>query len=78
MTSVTIEDLKLDPTACLDHIKAGESVLLLENGKPVAEIKPLPTPVAGPRPYGLCAGQFVVPDDFDAPLPDDGLRDFDA
>ena len=22
-----------------------------------------------PRPFGLCAGEFVVPDDFDAPLP---------
>ncbi len=22
------------------------------------------------RPIGLCAGEFVVPDDFDAPLPD--------
>jgi hypothetical protein len=24
-----------------------------------------------PRPYGLCAGQFRVPADFDAPLPAD-------
>lgn len=24
-----------------------------------------------PRPYGLCAGEFVVPQDFDAPLPED-------
>lgn len=23
------------------------------------------------RPFGLCAGEFTVPDDFDAPLPDD-------
>ena len=30
------------------------------------------------RPYGLCAGQFVVPDDFDAPLPDEILAEFDA
>lgn len=25
------------------------------------------------RPYGLAAGEFVVPDDFDDPLPDDIL-----
>ena len=24
------------------------------------------------RPYGLAAGEFVVPKDFDAPLPDEG------
>lgn len=28
------------------------------------------------RPYGLCAGEFTVPEDFDAPLPQDILKDF--
>ena len=35
-------------------------------------------PLDGLRPYGLCAGQFVVPDDFDAPLPDDILAAFEG
>ncbi len=30
------------------------------------------------RPYGPGAGQFVVPDDFDAPLPDDILVAFEG
>jgi hypothetical protein len=30
------------------------------------------------RPVGLCKGEFSVPDDFDAPLPESILRDFDA
>ena len=30
------------------------------------------------RPFGLCAGAFVVPNDFDAPLPDDILREFEG
>ncbi|MBK5929487.1 DUF2281 domain-containing protein [Halochromatium salexigens] len=30
-----------------------------------------------PRPFGLCAGEFEVPQDFDAPLPDDVLRTFE-
>ena len=29
------------------------------------------------RPFGLCAGQFIVPDDFDAPLPEEILRLFE-
>ena len=33
---------------------------------------------AGKRPSGLCAGQFTVPDDFDDPLPDEVLRDFEG
>ena len=32
----------------------------------------------GLRPYGLCAGDFVVPQDFDAPLPEAELRLFES
>ena len=32
----------------------------------------------GPRPVGLCRGEFVVPDDFDAPLSEEDLRDFES
>jgi len=31
-----------------------------------------------PIPFGLAAGEFTVPDDFDAPLPDDMLRNFEG
>ena len=30
------------------------------------------------RPFGLCAGEFVVPDDFDDPLPDHVIEEFEA
>ena len=30
------------------------------------------------RPFGLCAGEFVVPDDFDDPLPDHVLDAFEG
>jgi hypothetical protein len=30
------------------------------------------------RPFGLCAGEFRVPEDFDAPLPNDVLDAFNA
>ncbi|GBO52896.1 hypothetical protein APA_697 [Pseudanabaena sp. lw0831] len=30
-----------------------------------------------PRPYALCAGEFVVPKNFNEPLPEDILRDFE-
>jgi hypothetical protein len=31
----------------------------------------------GDRPIGLCKGEFVVPEDFDAPLPDNILSLFE-
>ncbi|ACB52463.1 hypothetical protein cce_3115 [Crocosphaera subtropica ATCC 51142] len=30
------------------------------------------------RPFGLCAGEFTVPEDFDAPLPEDILNAFEG
>jgi hypothetical protein len=32
----------------------------------------------GLRPFGLSKGEFVVPDDFDEPLPEEVLRDFEG
>lgn len=78
MTSITIKDIQRDLLGWLQRVKAGEAFVILEEDKPVAEI----TPVAGNgpqlRPYGLCAGEFEVPEDFDAPLPDDILYAFEG
>jgi hypothetical protein len=40
----------------------------MRGDRPVAETRPL-TETATLRPIGLAAGEFVVPDDFDEPLP---------
>jgi hypothetical protein len=44
----------------------------------VAEGKPIVSQTKTFRPFGLCAGEFTVPDDFDAPLPEDILRAFEG
>jgi antitoxin (DNA-binding transcriptional repressor) of toxin-antitoxin stability system len=61
----------------LDRVEAGEHLVVVRNGRPVAELRPLPATRTGPRPFGLAAGAFTVPDDFDAPLPDEILREFE-
>jgi hypothetical protein len=42
-----------------------------------AKSRSVSTTIAAPRPHGLCAGEFIVPDDFDAPLPEDILSAFE-
>ena len=37
-----------------------------------------PAPPPQPRPIGLAKGQFTVPDDFNAPLPEDVLQTFEG
>jgi len=65
-----VETSKLAFTeAVLDQIKTGEGVLLERNHIPIAVILPI-QPSDGPRPFGLCKGEFVVPDDFNDPLPE--------
>ncbi|BDI29062.1 hypothetical protein CCAX7_11130 [Capsulimonas corticalis] len=73
MTTVSIEEIQLDPATYLHRAQAGESFVVLEAGRQIAEITPVVSPTQSRRPFGLCAGEFVVPADFDAPLPDDVL-----
>ena len=44
---------------------------LMDELKPITNNKQL-------RPFGLCAGEFTVPDDFDDPLPEDILNAFEG
>lgn len=62
----------------LDIIRRGEEVAILDRGIRVAKVVPLATPDCGMRILGRLAGRFKVPDDFDAPLPDDFLDLFEG
>lgn len=82
MTTITIDDIERDVAGYLGRVQAGESLLVLQADRPIAEIKPI-TPAESkqsrsPRRFGLAAGEFVVPDDFNAPLPEEILRDFEG
>ena len=76
VTTINIEDIQRDLQCYLQQVEAGETVVIVRAGKPVAEIRPIAPGVKSPRPFGLCAGQFSVPDDFDDPLPEEILRQF--
>lgn len=55
----------------LEHVEAGEEVIIARNGKPVAQLvrcKP-----EGKREPGSMAGLFEVPDSFFDPLPEEEL-----
>ena len=73
----TVDEVEKHPGKYLHRVLEGETVILTRDDRPVAEIRPLNTAV-GPRPIGLAAGEFIVPDDFDDPLPDDLLDAFEG
>jgi prevent-host-death family protein len=78
MSTISLHELRQNPDALLDRVQAGEHLVVVRDGLPVAELRPLPAAHLRPRPFGLCAGAFTVPDDFDAPLPEDLLREFEG
>lgn len=78
MSTITVEDLERDPSAFLRRIQAGESFLVVCGDQPLAEVRPLPAAATAPRPFGLCAGKFSVPADFDRPLPEEIIKEFEG
>jgi antitoxin (DNA-binding transcriptional repressor) of toxin-antitoxin stability system len=77
MKTVETNEIVADLAGYLQKVKRGESFVIADHNRPVAELRPAKQPMAQPRPFGLCKGQFVVPEDFDAPLPEDVLSDFE-
>lgn len=78
MVTVNIDDIQKNLASYLHQVAAGESIIIIQAGKPIAEIKPISPTSPKFRPYGLCKGEFTVPDDFDAPLPEDILNSFEG
>jgi antitoxin (DNA-binding transcriptional repressor) of toxin-antitoxin stability system len=78
MTTVTAEEIERDMAAYLQRVQAGEAFTIVRDREPIAEIRPVRVAVQQPRPAGLCAGEFIVPDDFDAPLPEEVLTQFEG
>jgi len=77
MIKMNIDEIELNLSHVLQCIKAGEILVILQANQPIAEIKPLAKNRTQLRPFGLCAGEFVVPDNFDEPLPEDIINQFE-
>jgi len=78
MTAVSVEEIRKDLLRYLHRVEAGETILILQDSHPVAEMKPVSNGTPRKRPTGLAKGEFVVPDDFNDPLPDDIIDSFDG
>jgi prevent-host-death family protein len=68
MDTVNISKAKMQLSALVARVAAGEEIVITRNGRPVARLVPLATRTT-PRPLGRFKGQFGMTEDFDAPLP---------
>jgi prevent-host-death family protein len=79
MQTVNIHAAKTQLSRLVDAAAGGEEIIIARAGKPVARLVPLAEPApARKRVLGRLDGQLTIPDDFDAPLPEDVLATFEG
>jgi antitoxin (DNA-binding transcriptional repressor) of toxin-antitoxin stability system len=75
-THVTLREAEKAFSALIGRVQGGEEIVIDEGGQPVARLLPA-IPGGGDRKPGSAQGLFVVPEDFNHPLPADVLDDFE-
>jgi prevent-host-death family protein len=73
----TITGAKAQFSRLLRRVTTGEEITISKRGVPVARLVPVEEQ-KGERRLGFYEGKFAVPDDFDAPLPDEILDAFEG
>lgn len=73
----TLEEVENEAAEYFHRVIDGNTIVVYQGERPIAEIRPM-SEMESLRPVGLAAGQFVVPDDFDDPLPDELLDAFEG
>jgi prevent-host-death family protein len=76
MRTVNIHAAKTQLSRLVDAAAAGEVIIIAKAGKPLARLGPLVAPRTKRR-LGILAGKLRVPEDFDAPLPDEVIAAFE-
>jgi antitoxin (DNA-binding transcriptional repressor) of toxin-antitoxin stability system len=77
MITISLDEIGRDLLGYLQRVQAGETFVILQADKPVAEIKQVRLSAKQFRPFGLCGGEFRTAEDFDAPLPEQIIAQFD-
>ncbi|MBN1424225.1 type II toxin-antitoxin system Phd/YefM family antitoxin [Candidatus Fermentibacteria bacterium] len=77
MHTVNMHEAKTHLSRLVEEANAGEEVVIAKAGKPMVRLVPTNT-MRGRRVLGWLAGKLEVPEDFDAPLPEEVLADFEG
>jgi prevent-host-death family protein len=69
---VDVGGAKKQLSKLLHRAQDGEEVIITKTGEPIAQLLAIESTSSrkSPRPIGTGKGQFVVPDDFNDPLPE--------
>jgi prevent-host-death family protein len=74
---VNVHEAKTNLSKLLERVEAGEEIVIARGGAPVAKLVAIRS--ARPRrQLGFLDGKFKIPDDFNRPLPESVLREFEG
>lgn len=74
MRIVNIHEAKTHFSKLIDAVIHGNEIIIAMAGKPVAKLEPISKKS---RRFGVMKGKIKIAKDFDAPLPDDFLEEFE-
>lgn len=78
METVTIHQAESDLPQLLLRVERGEEIIIADQGIPVAKLVPFQAAFHRRDSLGQDRGRFIVPEDFNAPLPEDILAAFEG
>ncbi len=71
-----IHEAKTNLSRIVDEVAAGAEVIIAKAGKPMARLSPIEAPIK--KKLGGLKGRIKVPADFNAPLDEETLRQFEG
>ena len=76
-TQVNLYEAKTQLSSLVERAAKGEEIVIAKGGKPMAKLISIQEKTKKPRKPGQnLLGVTYIADDFDAPLPEDVLKDF--
>jgi prevent-host-death family protein len=78
METVNIHQAKTNLSRLLSRVELGEEIIIANRGIPVAKLVPFQISSNRRASLGLDRGRFIVPEDFDSPLPEEILAAFEG
>ncbi|BAY10842.1 type II toxin-antitoxin system Phd/YefM family antitoxin [Calothrix sp. NIES-2098] len=78
METVNIEQAQTNLSELLSRVELGEEIIISNQGVAIAKLVPFRASSNRRHSLGQDRGRFVVPEDFNAPLPEDILAAFEG
>jgi prevent-host-death family protein len=78
MRTINVHQAKTNLSKLLSDVELGEEIIIANRGVPVAKLIPFHGASHRRASLGQDRGRFVVPENFNDPLPEDILADFEG